>query len=286
MIRIKYYKSHLEKKHIKGLEGKFSELVAKVTAAERKKFISDYNYWKNLSESLAKLSNLKCWYTEVYEIGSYFHVDHFRPKGGLKLKADLKRQNITIPQVLQDEGYWWEAYNWKNYRLSAAKPNSGYKKDYFPILAGTNFWSDRATPNAEVQLLLDPLNEQDCALIGFDSDGMLIPHPHKAIRGSIQEAKVEATIKILGLNDDAFVRARKKEWKFTESIASLADEIHQELLINHPPDILNLLAKVNTILVDILKERVSSSAQFSKLNFWCLVATGKLWIRKEILNLR
>jgi hypothetical protein len=286
MIKIKYQKKDIDKKNITNLSKKQSRLLVLATPAARKKFIDTNPDWRKLSEDLARLSEYKCWYTEVYEIGSYFHVDHLRPKKGIELKPGLKLQNAVIPPSMQQEGYWWECYNWKNYRLLAAKPNSGYKGNYFPISNACSFWDNRANVSSEVPLLLDPLKQEDCDLILFDSDGKVIANPIAVIQGSLEEAKVEATIQVYGLNDDAFVRARKKEWKFTDKLAQLADEIHNKLGDPLDTDIEDILKKTKTLLVDTIKSRVSKSAEFSRLNHCCLVATGKKWIRKEVLNLK
>src|ERR1035441_9966503 len=66
--------------------------------------------WVAFRPHLSRLSHGKCWYTESVNPGTDDDVDHFRPKGRL---ADDETHG----------GYWWEALNWRNFRLSCHRAN-------------------------------------------------------------------------------------------------------------------------------------------------------------------
>jgi hypothetical protein len=83
---------------------------------------------------LLKQFNNKCWYTEAYDSVSSIHVDHYRPKGRVR---DLSG--------IEDDGYWWLAFNWKNYRICGQLINVK-KSDIFPIIEG-----ERATSESPLE---------------------------------------------------------------------------------------------------------------------------------------
>ena len=77
-------------------------------AAKRKKIIDGHAYvWSELKDLLLKWSHQKCWYSELREDGSDYHVDHFRPKGRVLNDGERPR-----------DGYWWLAFDWRNYRIA------------------------------------------------------------------------------------------------------------------------------------------------------------------------
>src|SRR5687768_17617826 len=59
--------------------------------------------WRDLDQPLKTLTNGKCWYSESKNPMSDKNVDHFRPKN-------------SVVEDAAHEGYWWLAFDWKNYR--------------------------------------------------------------------------------------------------------------------------------------------------------------------------
>ena len=163
---------------------------------------SNKYYWGKLKAHLSTLSYGKCWYTEVHDIGSHYHVDHFRPKNKtLKLK-----RNCNIKTANSNESYWWLAFNWENYRYSASIPNTS-KNSYFPLKNGTQPAKTKDNINLEWPGLLDPTEEDDVLLITFTSDGQVCPvcsndENWDAIR-------VKLSIRVYDLNNISLVDARK-----------------------------------------------------------------------------
>lgn len=120
--------------------------VAKATDNERADKINEYRtVWSDLRQALGELSHRACWYCETRQDRSDKAVDHFRPKNRVAEAAD-------------HPGYWWLAFEWRNYRYSCTYCNSrrrsadrvtvGGKQDHFPlvqeqerIFAPPGFWA-------------------------------------------------------------------------------------------------------------------------------------------------
>lgn len=94
-----------------------TEKLKRLTPEERKKLIEKNNIWGELKEWLLQLSHGKCWYSEAKEIYSFYDVDHFRPKNRAKQLDGTER-----------DGYWWLAFDWRNYRISGTACFKSLKK--------------------------------------------------------------------------------------------------------------------------------------------------------------
>lgn len=131
--------------------------------------------WVAFREHFVRIFGAKCWYVECENPGTDDDIDHYRPKRRLAEAAD-------------HDGYWWEALNWRNFRLSCHRanrlrvnPETGAthgKGDHFPLLDETN----RCTHPEEDLLreqptLLDPTLPGDPPLLTFDSDGRVALSP-------------------------------------------------------------------------------------------------------------
>lgn len=138
----------------------------------RAKFInSKADIWKALKDDLASRSHAKCWYCECRQARSDKHVDHFRPKN--RVRDD------------NSEGYWWLAFDHRNYRFSCAFCNSphtnpetgdtGGKSDFFPLRTGSGRASSLADLPNEVPVLLDPTDPNDPGLLYFEETGEARP---------------------------------------------------------------------------------------------------------------
>lgn len=150
-----------------------SDALADVAAAqetERSKIINKYqSIWKELKDPLRDLSYKKCWYCESKDNRSDNAVDHFRPKGNVK--------DVDPPH----HGYWWLAFNWRNYRFSctycnsirkSAGDESGGKQDYFPLVDEDHRARRREESiGDEIPALLDPTSLSDVQLLAFTDDG-------------------------------------------------------------------------------------------------------------------
>ena len=161
----------------------------------------------DVKEQLVNLYHYKCAYCEDKKTeGSYFEVEHFRPKNGIK-------------GVNNHKGYYWLAYEWTNLLFSCSKCNRK-KSNKFPLSEGNKKITDnlekenfisQETINFEkfnIQYLndienpnlLNPEIDKVEEHFLFLSDGLIKPITKRA----------KATIDILELNRPSLIFARKK----------------------------------------------------------------------------
>ena len=111
---------------------RYRSLCRKANHEERKNYLKKATIWSDLKPVFVKIFGEKCWYSECDLTGSYGDIDHFR------LKSHSKDENES---TILDEGYWWLAYDYHNYRLNCEKCNRPYgeggKRDFFPLKPGT-----------------------------------------------------------------------------------------------------------------------------------------------------
>jgi uncharacterized protein (TIGR02646 family) len=218
---------------------------------------ANQSLWGELKESLLKLSNYKCWYSESKEKYSHLHVDHFRPK-----KVAIGKDNKT-----DFGGYWWLAFDWTNYRVCGSVGNVN-KRDKFAVLRNkanvpTDIWRD------EVIYFLDPCEEEDPLKLTFNSNGEMMP---------IQKTgwdfeQADYTIEKLKLNCKSLKEARKKVWIKCAGLVGDTQRLMQENNLNPSPF---KKGQIKEKLIQI-KELVKSSSEFTATARACLKSTGIDW---------
>ncbi len=193
------------------------------TPAERKDYINTHPDWNKFQKAMLDLSHNKCWYSEAPIGNSDFFIDHFRPKNRARQKIDITDPNSEII-TNKENGYWWLAYEWKNYRLSGLYANSlrrdrlgdddivKGKGDYFPLdLENGRVANDNENVACEVPILLDPTDPVDVTLVTFD-EGEPIP----ATTNEYEIDRVKQSIFYYHLDLDQLNRARKIVWENCE----------------------------------------------------------------------
>jgi uncharacterized protein (TIGR02646 family) len=185
-----------------------NELLAASNSEERKKIlkrVASSDVWRSFYELLPDNLKKKCWYCEAEEIRSDMPVDHFRPKN-------------KVEEECGHEGYWWLAFDWKNYRCACTFCNSrrnfeeteGGKACKFPLVNPTRrafTLADAQALQEEIPDFLDPFDPDDEKLLWFDEDGMPEPKPDAS---PDEQRKVENSIDIFHLHETRIVRARNK----------------------------------------------------------------------------
>ncbi len=160
--------------------------------------------WRSLASNLAALCNNKCWYSESTNPTSDKNVDHFRPKSRVAEDPD-------------HEGYWWKAFDWRNYRYASQWCNqrrvddegrtSGGKSDRFPLQTGSFRAQQEADDiNQEDAMLLDPVDPDDWKLLTFRPDGY--PTPAKE-NGTPEYERGAISIEVYHLNHNELVNDRR-----------------------------------------------------------------------------
>lgn len=258
---------------------KAEELTKKLngldSTEERKKLIDkNKDLWRELKTWLLQLSHDKCWYSEAKEIFSFYDIDHFRPKSCAKQLDDTKR-----------EGYWWLAFDWRNYRISGNignRPHRGEddrvrgKRDYFPLKTGSSVAiSPEYDLRDEIIYLLDPTDPDDPLLLTFDESGYPKPAASDETWGC-KRAKV--TIELLHLDYRPLVDERKKIWTncsllIREAQNSMGGQ-SEVISATEQEKVKNIFKK--------LREMVSEKAELSSTARACLLSSGKLWARNIV----
>ncbi|MFO0562048.1 MAG: hypothetical protein U0269_28805 [Polyangiales bacterium] len=164
----------------------------------------------------------KCAYCEAVRRVTYeLDVEHVRPKSGVRRWKPADEPTLVYPRRVVDRdtgqlvdekpeedstttlpGYWWLAYRWSNYLLACKECNSGWKREFFPIVDEARRWSDASSEaDDEGALLLDP------AAFDFDST----KHFHWSTDGTVQPLSDRATATIItcGLNRFDLVQERQ-----------------------------------------------------------------------------
>jgi len=182
---------------------KADELTAQLIAAgsidERAAIIEANSViWRNLKQHLQDISNGKCWYSEANDDFNYNHVDHFRPK------------SHAIDENNDDQGgYWWLAFNWRNYRLSGGVGNVR-KRDYFAVRANkANDYTDALED--EEPYFLDPTEILDPPKLTFSIEGMVAPKNPDTESWDYKRA--EYTIRRLNLNLETLKEGRREKYR-------------------------------------------------------------------------
>ncbi len=127
------------------------------------------NKWSSLKGNFINTFGDKCWYTESPRIGTDFDVDHYWPKGRVK---DADGSIVKIGEN-QHPGYWWKAFDIKNYRYSCIYANrsrgGGGKVDYFPLSDETKrAWTETSPCDYDYHQILDPCCLDDVQLLSFE----------------------------------------------------------------------------------------------------------------------
>jgi uncharacterized protein (TIGR02646 family) len=230
--------SSLKNKLPKGWQEKADDVLTQLKAAaspdERRKIIAKKStLWGELKETLKELSHGKCWYTESKNDGSYDDVDHFRPKG----KVD---ENSDHP------GYWWLAFDYKNYRFSCKVSNTSGKREHFPLEEGcTHVTACDGDLDTEIFLLLDPTIEDDPKLLAYREDGSVIPN---FAEGTFEYKRATTTIEQLYLNFPKFCKSRK------EILTEIEDTLQVILAVDLDPE------KCRSLLQKYLSDKKPYSA--------------------------
>ncbi|NOK57666.1 MAG: 5-methylcytosine-specific restriction endonuclease McrA [Chloroflexi bacterium AL-W] len=192
------------------------------------------NLWSELKPILAKLSYQKCWYCEMTNLGSNNDVDHFRPK---KRIIELKEGH---------DGYWWLAFEWRNYRFSCEHCNrrrnvetedgsisSGGKWDNFPILDEDNrAFLPSDSLEKEHPLLLDPINPLDVELLWFDDEGKAVPRISVPDQSSIEYRRACVSIELYHLNHPLRIPERKKIYNRIKRLVLRGNRHYKNLVLN------------------------------------------------------
>lgn len=227
------------------------------TPQERNQIIdANQNLWGELKDFLLEISYQKCWYSESKDTYNHLHVDHFRPK---KIASGIDKKDYG--------GYWWLAFQWKNYRVCGGVGNVR-KKDKFAV---KNNKANTQNSNIEDEMIyfLDPTDEEDTLKLTFNSNGEIMP----IINNGWDCERAAYTILNLNLNFKKLKEARKILWAQCSTLVLEIQELMAQNNLNYSAfrkgQITEKLAQ--------LRELANKKSAYSSTIKACLRSTGIPW---------
>ncbi|MBH0070468.1 hypothetical protein [Pseudoalteromonas sp. NZS127] len=163
--------------------------------------------WSPFKDNFVNQFGDKCWYSEVPRIATDFNVDHFRPKGAVKKAKESYAVRVVGGQSQKHTGYWWLAFEPKNYRYSCQYANqprdNGGKHDYFPLQdESTRVWGQCSLTNHNVEdpILIDPCVLADVQLLSFEKSPGMAHSRYDQATDKTKYERVRTSAKCYNLN--------------------------------------------------------------------------------------
>jgi hypothetical protein len=163
----------------------------------------------------------KCvWCEQVRPAKRELDVEHYRPKVWVtEWKGEPPIVSDTPPREIGvGPGYWWLAFEWKNYSLSCKTCNQGWKRNLFPV-AAPRARCVEGVEDIEKALLLDPA-----------SSFRTRDHFRWTVDGIVEPTSSEgyATIVTCGLNrKDLTVRRGKVALDTSNTLSKFVDALRR-----------------------------------------------------------
>jgi uncharacterized protein (TIGR02646 family) len=137
----------LKSKPLKEAREAIETIVALSGRAKSEAFTAHWNK-KEFRKALWDMQHRKCCYCErLRDLMRESDIEHFRPK------AEIDGDGAH-------PGYWWLAYEWENLFFSCRMCNQDYKRNFFPVAAGSARAAGPGQPlEAANRLLLHPCDD-------------------------------------------------------------------------------------------------------------------------------
>lgn len=249
-----------------------------LSSEQRKKYITNNPDWNVFQKKMLEISHNKCWYSEAPIGSSDFEVDHFRPKNCSK-NHDSK--------ILKENGYYWKAYDWENYRLSGGLINKRRrdrlnpldevkgKGDYFPLdLKNGRAANDEESTSCELPILLDPSKRYDVSLLTFDENGEPIP----ASDDQEEIFRAEKSIFFYHLDLEQLSMARKIVWD--DCVSQIRDA---KLAIDDSPTLATKRIMIDKCYNELAKLLDDEKRAFTSVAKACILLhaelDGYIWLK-------
>jgi hypothetical protein len=174
------------------------------TSRTKKSTIKFKDAWKQYKDLFRYAQFGKCGFCESNITKSgYGDVEHYYPKAEVWLLSDTDGRRIKT--VLSTFGYWWLAYDWKNYLFACPKCNQKFKGSYFPVKQKARRLPPNQRPTKkfpkETPLLLNPYGRVDPGKhLQLERTGVMTRKNHSRFG--------HETIRTCGLNRVELIRAR------------------------------------------------------------------------------
>jgi len=256
------------------------EARAEILAADLndiRQLIADYrDVWVAFRPHFERIFGTKCWYIECENPGTDDDIDHYRPKA----------------RVLEDpkhKGYWWEALNWRNFRLSCHRANrlrenpetekAHGKGNHFPLLVeGDRCHEPTDDLNRERPTLLDPTVPEDPPVLTFNIDGSVGVAPDYA-DDAASRRKVDDSRIYLHLEWPRFKEDRQKIYRAIRTRVADGDRAFERLLAGDQSarELLKVTAR------DLIR-MAEPDARYSKAaQSYIRIFRDRQWVKLQVL---
>lgn len=192
------------------------------------------NVWSVFKPNFITQFGDKCWYTEIPRIGTDFNVDHFRPKGAVKKAKKTYTTRVVSGITIKHPGYWWLAFEAKNYRYSCQYSNQprdgGGKHDYFPLIdESARIWDQCLLVGHAIEQvqLLDPCVADDVQLLSFEKSPGFAHSRFDEKSEPEKYARVKESARHYNLNHKTIKNARLDVIKSVKGDLTLLENIWQ-----------------------------------------------------------
>jgi hypothetical protein len=164
--------------------------------------------WGRYRAKFVAAQHDKCGYCETFSLNHPAAVEHFAPKRAVHVLLSEGTEANHLSNVSNREtreisatGYYWLAYDWKNWLFACERCNSAWKRSLFPVREDPHPCPPR--PRGKyTPLLLNPFGTRDpVEHLDFSSLGEISPRNGSAFG--------EATIRTCGLHRESLRRARQ-----------------------------------------------------------------------------
>lgn len=275
------------------IKKKHMQVIKEMTPSERKEYIDKHRDWNKFQKAMLELSHHKCWYSEAPIGSGDFEVDHFRPKNKAKEKANY-RDPSSKSVVHKENGYWWLAYEYTNYRLAGGLINkirrdrlkeeeeTKGKGDYFPLdLSETGkVAADEENVNCEIPILLDPCVKEDVCLLTYDSNG----EPISAGLNEYEDNRVLQSIFYYHLDLEQLNKERLMVWKDCEK-----EILRAKTIIDEAPDERAKRLALDQCLTNIVEYVKDSDRPYSCVVKACVMVYAELdgfvWLKRLVKSI-
>jgi len=265
------------------IKDKHYKKIKTLSVVDRKKYIASNPDWNLLQKIMIEEFGYKCWYSEAPIGNGEFEIDHYRPKNRARQDDKKKKPN-------KENGYWWLAYDFENYRLSGAlsnkrrrdrlKENSEVegKGDLFPLdLENCSIAKDECSTFCEKPLLLDPTVSSDVGLLVYDEDGKILPNP--LIIDETDKKRAIVSIELYHLDLDQLETARHQVWT---ACSNAIENAYNYFTQSDSPDAKKLAMKN---CAEVIFEKTNNKSEFSSVAKSCVNTYRKLEGYRIIIDL-
>ena len=238
--------------------------------------------WRELRDALGALTGGKCWYSESRNPTADKNVDHFRPKN-------------RVHEDANHEGYWWLAFQWRNYRYASQWCNQrrvdsgggtrGGKADCFPLCQGSfRARSEVDDYEREEPELLDPIDPEDWRLLTFRQDG----YPTAAREpGSVEYQRATTSIEVYHLHCNELVKERRVLAAEVQRIVQDIDRLRPEIVNAQIKTVYKNRQKDLLRMIRPLAEYCSAALAFARSEVWTMVEgrhVKREWLEEMLSN--